>query len=145
MRTILIAALLTGCSGADSTADACGSQGELEQQCQAIVDRYCCGIADDQSRADCLLFTHGEVCGIYGKGSNPPCRFESGEFCVRTSVNFAACRAALDAIGGDCIAAVAPFPSDCKSDVDTCDMTPDCAEQAEPWNGVTGGVCSEVL
>ena len=85
----IVMAVAAGCSADDSRS-------ALERECYEIAEEYCCGVPG-AAHEDCVRFNVNAVC-IFA-GGNALCADVDGkrpDGCVRSSVDFDACRAAMD-------------------------------------------------
>lgn len=140
MRALITLAMLIGCGGNATTGDECPGCGELERACHEIANRWCCEFEPGTPKhAECHLeIKHAACYGPIGGAPEAGCQVER---CVRSSVDFAACGAAIDAIENQCIAVCNEFedlpdcvyfPRECRTE--DC-PTPDsgCVEDPVGW------------
>lgn len=134
MRPAILAALLAACGTDDPPVI-----GDLERQCMAVADRFCCGLTGDDL-VRCNSGTVRMACSVHL--TDP----------VRSNVDFAACNAALDQVfvmeprlcscglgdggrkgGGGCFAAFL-LPDECISDA-CLTLDNGCVEDNQPYSG----------
>jgi len=129
LRLLLAIVLLQTLPACGAGADTCEPPsvvetdgcGPVEQACRAIAERFCCAADDDypvdspcsdqSCRAQCVLGTYYEACKLID--SEPAGGCGNGGPCFRSSVDFDACNAALDAWEMVCRGCGGQYTYDC--------------------------------
>jgi hypothetical protein len=98
------AVVLAGCTG--------GGDGDgLESSCAAVATRFCDCREDPEEMEDCVQTYTFQACALYGGAPSAGCA--GGKSCIRSSVDFAACRTALEEV--ECWGGDQTFPTACKT------------------------------
>ncbi len=127
MRKLMVIALVLASCGEEET------RGPVEAACHEVAETYCCGLSGGELE-ECMLNVRGAACNYIGSAPEAGCA--NGGSCIRSSVDFGVCMAALDELGdGLCknTCAIRFFPG--------CIYLPDECESIECYTADVG--CAE--